>query len=65
MLKKERKYSIIGETRAGCKDVFNAYMCKNAIFSANDMLDIIILNKSIYQSFKVKEFPRKNYLITF
>ena len=37
MLKKKTNCSIIKEQRAGCKDVFNAYMCKDAIFGKNDI----------------------------
>ena len=36
-MKKETNCGIIKEPRTGCKDIFNAYMCKNAIFGRNDI----------------------------
>ena len=35
-MKKETIHSIM-ETRKGCKDVFNAYMCEGATFTQNDI----------------------------
>ena len=36
-MKKETNCGIIKEPRTGCKDIFNAYMCKGAIFGRNDI----------------------------
>ena len=36
-MKKETNCGIIKEPRTGCKDIFNAYMCKDAIFGRNDI----------------------------
>ena len=36
-MKKETICGIIKEPRAGCKDIFNAYMCKDAMFGRNDI----------------------------
>lgn len=36
-MKKETNCGIIKEPRAGCKDIFNAYMFKGAIFGRNDI----------------------------
>lgn len=36
-MKKETNCGIIKEPRTGCKDIFNAYMCRGAIFGRNDI----------------------------
>ena len=36
-MKKETSCGIIKKPRAGCKDIFNAYMCRDAVFGLNDI----------------------------
>ena len=36
-MKKETNCGIIKVPRTGCKDIFNAYMCRGAIFGHNDI----------------------------
>ena len=39
-LKKETNSSIV-RTRSGCRDVFNAYMCKNAKYGTHDIYEFV------------------------